>query len=157
MAVSPSPSQLDCKLSLPTGSGLAPVWVPLEPCEGAEVGSLKDGGLSGRSLAAAAPSGGAHGSPLQGSAQPCPAAKAMWVHPMVSARGFLLQEWGQWEGVGQHREYFCNCCCQSQRIWDAFKLLLPKRRKVYCCFRGCGRGLVLGFLFISLRLRMLVQ
>nr|XP_042112700.1 serine/threonine-protein kinase LMTK1 isoform X2 [Ovis aries] len=27
------------------GSGPAPVWVPLEPCEGAEVGSLKDGGF----------------------------------------------------------------------------------------------------------------
>ena len=65
----------------------------------------------------------------------------MWVHPMVSVRGLLLQERGQWEGVGQHTEYFCNCCCQSELKWDAFKLLLPKRRKVYCCFWGVGGDL----------------
>lgn len=75
---------------------------------------------------------------------------------------------GTWEGVelggkwgaGQHREYFCNCCCLSEWKRDDFKLLLPKRCKVDCRFGGVGGGLVLGscfLFFISLRLRMLVQ
>lgn len=43
---------------------------------------------------------GVCGSPLQGRAQPGPAAKGKWrLPPTVSVRGFLLQGWRQWEGV----------------------------------------------------------
>lgn len=59
-------------------------------------------------------------------------------------------------GGAQHRRIFVAAVVRANGYGDAFKLLLPKRRKVYCCFRVWA-GTCFGFLFISLRLRMLVQ